>query len=52
MTVMRKRYRLLTHERGEGKTEHNKPSVIDAHVCSKVLQDITVTRVVRNLRKI
>jgi hypothetical protein len=43
MSVVRKRDRLLTHERGEEKTEHTKPSVIDAHVCSKVFQDITVT---------
>ena len=41
MTVVSKWYRLLTHEGGEAKTEHNKTSVIDAHVCSKVFQDIT-----------
>ena len=41
---MRKGNRLLTQKRGKTDTEPEKPSAIEAHVCSKVFQDITAAK--------
>ncbi len=41
---MRKWNRLLTQKRGKTDTEPEKPSAVEAHVCSKVFQDITAAK--------